>query len=173
MKYKSISSVHNSRNFFCLEFRGLVFFFIYTVVISFILIGSIIPATAEPVVSWTIASQNRNEDVGTMTVTAELSGSPPPTLDVIIPFSVSGTANDPNDYTITPSPIVIPFGSTTATITITVADDTIDEIVETVIVTMGDPNNATKGTTDIHTATITDNDAPPEVNWTTGIQNYS
>jgi hypothetical protein len=57
-----------------------------------------------------------------------------------------------------------------ANITITVIDDGIDENDETVIVTMGVPTNATAGATDVHTATITDNDGQPEVNWTVAIQ---
>jgi hypothetical protein len=41
---------------------------------------------------------------------------------------------------------------------------------ETVIVTMGSPTNATQGATTVHTATITDNDATPTVQWTAASQ---
>ena len=63
--------------------------------------------------------------------------------DVIVPFTVTGTATDPADYTITASPITIPAGSLNGNITITIAGDTIDENDETVIVTMGTPTGAT------------------------------
>jgi hypothetical protein len=69
-----------------------------------------------------------------MTVTAQLSAVSG--LDVTVPFSVSGTATDPADYTITASPITITAGSLSTDITITVVDDGIDENDETVIVTM-------------------------------------
>jgi hypothetical protein len=123
---------------------------------------------AVPEVNWTAASQSGDEAVGTMTVTAQLSAVSG--LDVTVPFSVSGTALDPADYTITASPITITAGSLTADITITVVDDGIDENDETVVVTMGVPTNATAGSTDVHTATITDNDGVPEVNWTASSQ---
>jgi hypothetical protein len=85
-------------------------------------------------------------------------------------IGVGGTASDPADYTITASPITITAGSLSADITITVIDDGIDENDETVVLPMGVPTNATAGATDVHTATITDNDSQPEVNWTVATQ---
>ncbi len=49
-------------------------------------------------------------------------------------------------------------------------DDAIDENDETVVVTMGTPVNADPGTTTVHTATIEDNDATPEVEFSTAMQ---
>src|SRR5205814_6254703 len=92
-------------------------------------------------------------------------------LDVSIPYTMTGTAiGGGTDYSITASPAAILAGATTATITVTVVDDTIDENNETVIVTMGAPTNATQGATTVHTVTITDNDAPPTVTFTAGSQ---
>jgi len=108
-----------------------------------------------PSVSFTTASQTGAEDVGTMTVTAQLSAVTG--KNVTVPFTVSGTATNPADYTITSSPVTISAGSNSANITITVVDDAPSEGLETVIVTMGTPTNATKGSTDVHTATIDDN----------------
>jgi hypothetical protein len=51
-----------------------------------------------------------------------------------------------------------------------VVDDAINESSETVIVTMGSPTNATQGATTVHTATITDNDTAPTVEWTASSQ---
>jgi uncharacterized protein YfaP (DUF2135 family) len=68
---------------------------------------------------------------------------------------VTGTASDPADYTMQRhhrSRSMLE--ATTASITITVVDDAIDENNETVIVTMGSPTNATQGATTVHTATI-------------------
>ena len=121
-----------------------------------------------PTVQFTAASQSEAEDVGTMTITAQLSEVSGQTVSV--PFTVSGTAGNPADYTITASPVTITAGQTTTDITITVVNDTLDEANETVIVTMGTPTNATKGATDEHTATITDNDATPSVQFTSASQ---
>ncbi|MCY2990573.1 MAG: cohesin domain-containing protein, partial [Planctomycetota bacterium] len=113
-----------------------------------------------PTVSFTSASQSHLEDVGTMTVTVELSAIH--TLDVTIPFTLGGTATQGagQDYTITPSPITIAAGQTRATITIAVNDDPIVENDETVNVTLGVPTNALQGSITQHTATIKDNDPP-------------
>jgi hypothetical protein len=123
-----------------------------------------------PTVSWTSASQSGAENVGTMTVTAQLSATSG--LDVTVPFTLGGSATQGAgaDYTITASPITIPAGSDNATITITVNDDGIDEADETVIVTMGAPTNATAAAPTVHTATITDNDSAPTVSWTAASQ---
>jgi len=116
-----------------------------------------------PSVTLTAASQSGAEDAGTLTITAELSAASG--QDVSVPFSLSGTATEGggNDYTITATPVSISAGDTTATITITVNDDALDEASETVIVTMGAPTNASQGATTEHTATIMDNDATPSI----------
>ncbi len=122
-----------------------------------------------PAVSFTAASQTGAEDVGTMTITAELSTT---SSDIVtVPFTVGGTATGGGtDYSITASPITIAAGATTRTITITVNDDVLDENSETVIVTMGTPTNATQGATTVHTATITDDDPTPSVSFTSASQ---
>jgi hypothetical protein len=86
--------------------------------------------------------------------------STPSSRDVSVPFTLGGTAQAGADYTITTSPVTIPAGGNSAAITITMYEDTADEEDETVIVTMGTPVNAVKGSPSVHTATIVDNDAP-------------
>ena len=121
-----------------------------------------------PTVYFTAASQSGNENVGTLQITARLSAAYP--LDVSIPFTVGGTATSGSDFTITSSPVVIPAGGNSVDIVITVINDSIDEDDETVVVTMGSPTNAVKGTPSTHTATIVNNDLPPVVNFTTASQ---
>ena len=123
-----------------------------------------------PTVTFALASQSISEGVGSATITAQLSGAF--SQAVTVPFSVSGTATEgaSNDFTITPNPLIIPANSTSADITITVNDDALDELTETVIVTMGTPVNANPGTTTIHTTSITDNDDPPTVEFTAASQ---
>jgi len=115
----------------------------------------------KPTVSFTSGSQSQPEGAAAMTVTAQLSAAAG--LDVTVPYTVGGTAVDPADYTIDPSPLVIPAGNTTGAITISVVEDALDEAYETVVVTMGAPVNADPGTTTEHTATIEDNDPQPSI----------
>ena len=64
--------------------------------------------------------------------------------------------------------MTISAGSTTGTITIAgIIDDSIDEANETVIVTLSNPSNATLGSDDAHTYTITDNESTPTVDFNT------
>ncbi|MFH1089914.1 MAG: Calx-beta domain-containing protein, partial [Candidatus Uhrbacteria bacterium] len=125
-----------------------------------------------PTVVFTASSQSAAESVSTMTVTAELSTASG--HDVIVPFSLTGTATGGGtDYSITASPITITAGNLTSNITITIVDDALQEASETVIVTMGAPTNATQGVTTVHTATINDNDEPPTVTFTSASQSAS
>src|SRR5262249_55556428 len=114
---------------------------------------------------FTTASQTVAESVGTVTVTAQLSlvsGFP-----VTVPFTTSGTATSGVDYSVS-SPITILAGSLTGTAVITVVDDTSYEPSATAILTMGTPTNATVGSPSTYTLTITDNDSPPSVTFTSG-----
>jgi len=121
-----------------------------------------------PSVDWTAASQSSINESGDLTVTAQLSAVS--VLDITVPFTVTGTATNGTDYTVTTSPIVIPAGSTTGTATITIGSDIVDEADETVILTMGALTNANSGVTTIHTATITDDDPYPVVTWSSSSQ---
>lgn len=109
-------------------------------------------------VNFAQASQSGDENAGAMTVTLELTAIS--TQNVTIPFAAGGTASNPADYTLTASPVTILAGSTTATLTIAVQDDAINDESETVILTLGNPTNGAKGTVTVHTATIIDNEPP-------------
>lgn len=125
----------------------------------------------QPTVYFTTPSQSKSEDGGSMTVVVQLSAAW--SQAVSVPFTLSGTAQGLGvDYTITPSPVVIPAGSASANIVITIIDDSMYEDSETVILTMGTPTNAEKDKTrpTVHTATIVDNDPPPVVTFTTDHQ---
>jgi hypothetical protein len=121
-------------------------------------------------VSWTSASQSSGEGTASVTVTAQLSATSG--QNVTVPFTVGGgsTASNPADYTISASPLTILAGNSSASLTITVVNDAIDDEAETVIVNMGTPTNATLGAPSTHTLTITDNDAAPTVAWTSASQ---
>ncbi|MFA6027570.1 MAG: Calx-beta domain-containing protein [Patescibacteria group bacterium] len=122
-----------------------------------------------PTVNWTTSTATKAENEASYTITAEASYAP--ALDITVPYIVTGTATGgATDYSITASPITITAGNTTADITVTITNDTLDEDDETVIVTMGDPTNGIKGATIEHTGTITDNDSAPTVTFTSALQ---
>ncbi|PJB68931.1 MAG: hypothetical protein CO095_10515, partial [Armatimonadetes bacterium CG_4_9_14_3_um_filter_58_7] len=126
---------------------------------GYLLNGFTVNPPPPPTVQFTLASQSSPVESGDLTITAQLSAVS--AQNVTVPYSISGTATENVDYTITASPITIPAGRTTGTITISIKEDTVDKTDETVIVTMGDPTNATKGATTVHTATIADDDGSP------------
>ena len=121
----------------------------------------------DPTVTITSASQSQDESVGTTTITVQLSAISG--LDITIPFTTSGTAvASSTDYGITTSPIVITAGQTSATVTFTIIEDSLDEDSETAIVTLGTPTNGVLGSNFTHVLTITDNDATPTVTFSSG-----
>jgi len=122
-------------------------------------------------VSFTSAGQTTVDESGTVTITAELSAVSG--LYVTIPSTAneaSTAAGSGLDYSITESPVVIYAGDTTVDITITIAEDSLDEDNETVTIDMGTPANANQGLTTSHTTTITDDDAEPTVTFTSANQ---
>ena len=80
---------------------------------------------------------------------------------------MTGTATGSGtDYTLANGTLTISAGDTSGTITIAgIVDDTLDEVDETVIVTLSSPTNAALGSDDAHTYTITDNDSAPVVDF--------
>jgi hypothetical protein len=91
---------------------------------------------------------------GTRTFTVTLSQAS--SLVVTIPYTLTGTATQGTDYTIAPAtPLTIPAGQTTASVTITSIADGVSDPGETVIITLGTPTNATLGTNTTATTTIT------------------
>lgn len=120
-----------------------------------------------PAVAFMQATAAVNEAMTTVNLTVALSA--PSGFAVTVPFSIAGasTADGSEDYTLaTASPIVIPAGMTSATISIDVQDDSLDEANETVIVVLGTPTNATLGALAMETLTINDDDDTPTVAFT-------
>ncbi len=121
-----------------------------------------------PVVSFELDSQSGGEDVGEMSVRMILSN--PSTFDITVPFDVSGTATENEDYTIStnssnPHEAFIPAGSLDSVIAVTLIQDGIPEEDETIILTMGTPVNATRGVPYVHTITILTASGLPIVNF--------
>lgn len=111
---------------------------------------------ALPSVSWANATMQVTE--GNTTVNVAMKLSVPSGRTVMVPLSVSGSANPGNDFTLgTASPVVFPAGTTTVNVVVDVNEDTQHEPNETVRLSIGSPTNATVGQNDM-TLTIVDDD---------------
>ena len=114
----------------------------------------------EPVVSFASASQSAVEGSGTRNV--EVTLSPAPTTDVTVTYTVGGTATAGSDFTIADSgTVTVPKGATTATIPVTLIDDTAPESNETVVLTLAASGGYQVTSPGTHVLTIAANDAQP------------
>ncbi len=112
-----------------------------------------------PAVSLTASAQSVNDVGGTFSVQVQLSSAS--NLPVTIPFTLGGTAVAGTNYTaVTASPLVIPAGQTSGTITFNALQDASFHPNTTLIVGLGTPTNATLGATTSDTVTI---DVTPQV----------
>ena len=124
-----------------------------------------------PLIDFDLTSSSGSEANSSKSITVDLSAES--SQDVTVDYAVTGTATGSGtDYTLANGTLTINAGSTSGTITIeNIADDSIDEANETVIVTLSNPSNATLGSDDTHTYTITDNDSAPVVDFNTSSSN--
>ncbi|MEC4983930.1 MAG: Calx-beta domain-containing protein, partial [Oscillatoria sp. PMC 1076.18] len=101
-----------------------------------------------------------NEDDGVVVFTINLDA--PSGQEISLDFNtVEGTATN-NDFTPTTGTLTIPAGQTTATITVPIVDDNLDEPDESFSIQLTNPNNVNLSD-DTATATIDDNDGLPEI----------
>ncbi|MBL7670089.1 MAG: hypothetical protein JNM39_06355 [Bdellovibrionaceae bacterium] len=113
------------------------------------------------------SSQTVYENSGTASVNLVLSAVS--NLDVTVPVTVTGTATGGSvDYFLaTTVPIVIPAGSTSVPINLTIIDDNAVEPNETIVFTLGTPTNADgpppQGIA-VHTITLIDDDVNIAIN---------
>ncbi len=120
-------------------------------------------SSTPPVVALASAAQLVNENDGTFSITVNLTGATQAVTT--IPFTLSGTASANVNYkNVTPSPLVIPVGQSSATITGTLVDDgKFDSANKTLIFSLGTPTNATLGNISADTLTINETDPMPTV----------
>lgn len=114
-----------------------------------------------PVVNFALTSQTVAENTGVFTLGLQLSFAP--AVSTTIPFTLSGTTSSGADYTISTTPVAFAAGQSAKNISITVKDDVLVEVSETVIVSLGTPAGALVGTAHRFTLTVTDNDLAPVV----------
>ena len=113
----------------------------------------------EPAVSFASASQSAGEGSGTRNVGVTLDKAP--TTDVTFTYTVGGTATAGSDFTIANSgTVTVLAGATTATIPVTVIDDSVHEGDETVVLTLAASGGYQVTSPGTHTLTIAANDEP-------------
>ena len=118
-----------------------------------------------PVVDFETTSSNGAESVSSKAITVDLSAASG--QNVTVNYTVTGTATGSGtDFTLANGTLTISAGATSGTITIgSIIDDAADEANETVILTLSSPSNATLGSDNVYTYTITDNDNAPVVDF--------
>ena len=82
---------------------------------------------------------------------------------VTVPYTVSGTAVEVDDYTVDPSGSVTITEGTVAIISLVITADAIAESEETVVITLGESTNAVLGGSTDQVITITEQNLPPQV----------
>ena len=117
-----------------------------------------------PTASWTGTNQTVSEGAGRVLLVVGLSA--PVTSEVRLTIAASGTAVVGTDYALSPTLVIIPAGSLTATVTVQLLDNHTWAPDRILTLTLTSPHNATVAD-GIRTITITDNDSPlPTASWT-------
>ncbi|EFO79572.1 Na-Ca exchanger/integrin-beta4 [Oscillochloris trichoides DG-6] len=111
-----------------------------------------------PLVRFAATAQTVNEGLGTA-VSVPLALSHQSDFTVSIPYTISGTAGA-TDHNLVNGTLSFAPNTTTAAITFNLINDRIAENAENLIITLGTPTNGIRGTPDVYTVTITDNDPP-------------
>lgn len=125
-------------------------------------------APVVPAVEFSLASQSTSEGGAPLAVRIELDQVH--TQDVIIPYSVTGTAVETTDFTLTASPATIPAGQTFVDLDFAPIDDGLHEADELATITLGTPTGGTLGVQTTHDLTIQDDDAAPTVSFQSAAQ---
>lgn len=123
-----------------------------------------------PQLRFAAATSSIGEGGGTSQVAVELATASG--LDVTFSLLRGGTATAA-DATVALGPFTIPAGSLQVSIPVSITNDAIDEVDETVILTLTAINRATAGTPSTHTLSIVDDDEPPVVRFDPGVPDMS
>ncbi len=104
-------------------------------------------------------SESTNQITGQATITATLNGKWDE--NVLVDLAFAGSATSGSDYSKSTTQIVIPAGSTSASISLAFVPDTIDEPTETIVVSISSVTNGTELGTQRVTVSIEDDDPSP------------
>ncbi len=117
-----------------------------------------------PTVSFRLANSSGPESLVAATLLVSLSRISAKSVTVDY-APTGGTATNGADYNLSPGTLTFNPGELTRPIFIPIVNDTIDEVNETILVTLSNPVNADLGLIPTHTFTIIDNDAAPRISF--------
>jgi hypothetical protein len=123
---------------------------------------TIVDQDRRPVIGFRTASSSRMEQVGEYRLDLDLSV--PSLVPLTIGVETDGTAAVPADAQVPPS-VVIPAETRTATLVVTIVDDTLDEDDERLVIRLLAGAGYELSPQATHQVTIVDNEAPPTVSW--------
>ncbi|MBX7147565.1 hypothetical protein K1X76_00645 [bacterium] len=123
---------------------------------------------AAPTVAFNASTSNGSEATAAPTIAVDLSTASG--QSVTVDYAVTGgtATSGGTDFTLASGTLTFNAGETSKNITLDVANDTLDENNETVVVAISNPTNSSLGVTTSHTYTINDNDNPPTVSFDAG-----
>jgi hypothetical protein len=124
-----------------------------------------------PILTFAASGSSVSESAGDVAIEARLSDALP--VDLVLRLAVIGTAADPADYALSGNPLVIAAGALSGSVHLGVVDDRLDELDETVVLTMASPTGVVLGDVTTHTVTVVDNDLPPRVMFTAASQSVA
>ncbi|MBK8396633.1 MAG: hypothetical protein IPL26_15540 [Leptospiraceae bacterium] len=118
---------------------------------------------APPTVAFDATISNASEATTTFNIPVSISTASG--LSVTVDYSVTGgtATSGGTDFTLAAGTLTFVAGVTTQNISVTVNNDALDEVNETIVIDISNPGNASLGTNTSHTYTITDDDAAPTV----------
>lgn len=123
-------------------------------------------------IEFTATSASSPESTDTITLTLQIDQIDLTQVTSVDYFVTSGTASGSGvDFTLASGTANIPAGDSTASITFTVVEDSLDEDDETLVISLTNPINANVGSNNTFTYTIQDNDAAPTVAFTQNTTN--
>jgi hypothetical protein len=120
--------------------------------------GTIADNDDAPTVAFSEADYTVAEDGTQATITVELTGNETE-KEVTVGYATSNGTAGSDDYTSTSGQLTFTPGDRSENFTVAISDDLVDEENETISLTLSNASNATLGTNDTATLTITDDDS--------------
>ncbi|KKP34691.1 MAG: Calx-beta domain-containing protein [Candidatus Nomurabacteria bacterium GW2011_GWE1_32_28] len=115
-----------------------------------------------PAIAFNSTASSDLESVASATFGITLARAYP--FNSTVDYTISGTATGGgSDYTLASGTATITAGQTTASVSVTIVDDSLEENNETIIITLSNPINSILGSNTIYTYTITDDDDAPTI----------
>lgn len=119
---------------------------------------------APPEIYFNVPQQWVSEEIGIFTTVLSLSEVSGKIIQ--LPYTISGTATSHDYEILDSSPLIIPPGSSTAEITLKISEGDGMEEDETLVLTLGSPQNAVLGNPAQQTIIITETSTEPKVSFT-------